>query len=102
MKFYVLLLVEKKYVTCVGRLNAFFFNSLPKLNQAVDESEGSHMSQLDLGSHDSRYVDKGAYYGRGELEVDQTVTLVASGVIEGHHDKTDVTVSPIFQIYRIL
>ncbi|KAI3443563.1 hypothetical protein Pfo_000228 [Paulownia fortunei] len=58
-------------------------------NQDMYDSTASHLNQQDQGSHDFEYMEKGNNDGRREIEVEQTLTMVASGVIDARDSVAD-------------
>ncbi|XP_057767096.1 O-fucosyltransferase 35 [Salvia miltiorrhiza] len=58
-------------------------------NQDMYDSTTTHFSKQDEGTHTFRYVDKENDHGRREVEVERTVTMMASGVVDGHDRMAD-------------
>ncbi|KAK4415759.1 O-fucosyltransferase 35 [Sesamum alatum] len=54
-------------------------------NQDMYDSTASHLDQQDLGSHHFRYMEKGTDDERREIKVEQTLNMVASGVVVDHN-----------------
>ncbi|KAL1547824.1 O-fucosyltransferase 35 [Salvia divinorum] len=69
----------------------WFGSAIDRLGSSQDiyDSTTSHFSKHDEGSHAFRYVDKENDHGRTEVEVKQTVTMMASSVVNGHDRLAD-------------
>ncbi|KAK6139675.1 hypothetical protein DH2020_026579 [Rehmannia glutinosa] len=57
-------------------------------NQDMYDSSASHLNQQDQGSHDFGYMENGNNDGR-EIEVERTLTMVSSGVVDVHDSVAD-------------
>ncbi|PIN23095.1 hypothetical protein CDL12_04186 [Handroanthus impetiginosus] len=68
----------------------WFGSAIDKLgsNQDMYASTESHL-KLDQHSLDFSYIEKGTNDGRREVEVEQTLTMVASDVVDGHDSVAD-------------
>ncbi|KAG8391308.1 hypothetical protein BUALT_Bualt01G0174400 [Buddleja alternifolia] len=61
----------------------------PGNNQDIYDSTTIHQNQHDKGSLDFGYMEKGNVDRSREIEVERTLTMVASGVVDGHNSVSD-------------
>lgn len=57
-------------------------------NQDVYDTKASHFLKHDEGSHEFGYLEKGTHESK-EIKVEQTVTMMASGVVGAHDSMAD-------------
>lgn len=55
------------------------------------DSTASHLNEHNQGSHDFEYMEKGNDHGRRKIEVERTLTMVASGVVDARDSMADVS-----------